>query len=92
MAASSYFAFRMNGSGDTRWVVATWMVSVVPLWTFIAKYSKNLVADAVIYDTLVTVTYFLVLLVLTKQVGVIRWWQVLGFLMALGGSFLVKLR
>lgn len=37
----------------------------IPFWPFIAKYSKNIILDAMIYDSLVAVVYAVALLFFT---------------------------
>lgn len=92
MVASSYFSYRQNISSDKLWFFATWGIGVIPMWPLVSRFSKNIVADAVVYDTTITIVYYVALLYFTSQFGTVRWWQALGFFMALSGSLLVKIK
>jgi dolichyl-phosphate-mannose--protein O-mannosyl transferase len=37
--------------------ILLWVLSVVPIWPLVAKYSRNIVLDAMIYDSAIAVTY-----------------------------------
>ena len=92
MALSSWFSVQQNATGGKAWFFATWALGVIPLWALISRYSKDLVSDAVIYDSVVAIVYYIALVWFTGQWATLRWWQVAGFLMTLAGTFLVKLR
>ena len=92
MSVSSYFSYRQNLTQDKVWFFATWALGLIPMWPVVSRYSKNVVADAVLYDTIITLVYYVALLWFTGQFTVVRWWQVLGFVLALVGTVLVKVK
>jgi hypothetical protein len=91
MTVATYFSWRLNSSGGSGpWFMLSMTMGFIPVWTVVARYSRNIVADAVLYDSLVAVVYFVALLVFSGQVGTLRWWQYLGFLLATAGAMLVR--
>lgn len=60
---SSYFSCKTNelGIADKN-LLYTWLVSLIPVWTAISLYSKNIVFDGLIYDSVMVISYFVFLL------------------------------
>ena len=92
MTASSYFSWRQNVTHDKVWFFATWAMGLIPMWALVSRYSRNIVADAVLYDTVITIVYYIALLCFTGQLAFVKWWQVLGFILAVAGTVLVKVK
>lgn len=92
MTASSYFSYRQNITQDKIWFFLTWAIGVIPMWAIVSRYSKNLVADAVLYDTAIALVYYVALLFFTDGYASLRWWQVLGFFLAILGPILVRIK
>jgi hypothetical protein len=92
MTGSAYCSCQQNITGLKTWFFATWALGLIPMWAIVSRYSKNIVADAVLYDTTVALVYYLALLAFTGQYSTIRWWQVLGFVMAASGAFIAKIK
>jgi hypothetical protein len=91
MTLSAFFSYKQNITQDKIWFFAIWGVGLIPLWALVAKYSKNLVVDAVIFDTTVAVVFFVALVYFTGQSSELRWYQYLGFALTLIGTILLKL-
>jgi len=53
----SYFSVRNNVDGGRKWFAACWAMSLIPLWTVVSKYSRNIVFDAMLFDTLTFVAF-----------------------------------
>lgn len=34
-----------------------WIIGALPIWVIISRYSKNILVDAMLYDTLLVITY-----------------------------------
>lgn len=90
MAASAFFSYRQNLTGDKAWFFATWSIGLIPFWAVISRYSKNLVWDGALYDSLVTVVYFVTLSTCTGKIGTMVWYQYIGFAMMVFGAVLLK--
>lgn len=91
MTASAYFSYKQNITGDKLWFFLTWVITCVPLWAIVSRYSKNLVLDATLFDVLVVVVFFFALAHFTGQLHTLRWFQYLGFGMIVAGSILMKI-
>jgi len=54
---AAYFSYRSNVTNDFKWTVYLWALNLLPLWALIARYSKNILFDGILYDILLTVIY-----------------------------------
>lgn len=61
---SAYLSTKINASKT--FLLLTWMINVLPLWVVVAKYSKNLFFDAILYDGILIVTYTIALAYFTQ--------------------------
>ena len=84
MAWMSVYA--KNGWG---WVIAMMLLQCFGLWPIIARYSKNIVFDAIIFDTLILLTFFGVLM-LMGQMESFKTSQWIGLVLAIAGILLMK--
>ena len=41
---------------------------MIPLWPFVARFSKNIIVDAMVYDTLVAIAYAVALIIFSDVV------------------------
>lgn len=62
------------------------------MWAIVSKFSRNIAADGMLYDTLITLVYYPALMYFAGTMGNTHWWHWLGFAMAIGGAFLVRLQ
>lgn len=66
-----------------------WFFGSLPLWAIVAKYSKNIYVDALIYDSILVVSYSLSLLYFTEtQLKPIN---IVGLLLIFIAMVLIKL-
>ena len=66
-----------------------WFFGSLPLWAIVAKYSKNMYVDALIYDSILVVSYSLSLLYFTEtQLKPIN---IVGLLLIFIAMVLIKL-
>ena len=91
MTASAYFSYRASNGGDVRWFWYTFILGFAPTWAIVARYSKDLVSDAVLYDILVSVVYFIAMIVFTRQWATLQWWKYMGFAMAVTGTIVMRI-
>ena len=54
------------GNGGKLFFFGLWAWGMLPLWTVIAKYSKNIFYDALLYDGILLVSYTLAMLYFTQ--------------------------
>ena len=74
--------------GNWSWIY--FAASLLTPWVLISKYSKNLILDAMIFDSVLIVTYSLGLLYFTNSMGKLSYTQYLACLLILIGIFLFK--
>ena len=46
-----------NQHGDNRAALGMFLIGLIPLWIITSRFSKNLLFDAMLYDTLVVIAY-----------------------------------
>jgi choline-glycine betaine transporter len=63
---------------------------MLPPWVLISRFSKNIVLDAMIFDTVLVVTYSLGLLHFTNSWTKFQWNNWLGFALMFLGMFIFK--
>jgi hypothetical protein len=73
-----------------RWVVILWTIHSFGIWPLVAKYTKNIVADALLYDILVFFSFYFVLLYLGSA-SKFTIWQWTGTFFVIMGYFLLKI-
>lgn len=72
-----------------KWVIILQLMGLVSLWGIVARYSKNLVADGMIFDLLILSTFYGTMLVMGQSKGyTIPQW--IGFGLCLVGILLIK--
>ena len=54
------------GNGGKLFFFGPWAWGCIPLWTVVAKYSKNIFYDALLYDVIMLVSYTLAMLYFTQ--------------------------
>jgi hypothetical protein len=54
---AGYLSYKSNISQDLKWTVYLWALNILPIWAIIARYSKSLIFDGLLYDTLLIVSY-----------------------------------
>ena len=78
-----------NNAGDNRAALYMWLLGLLPLWAVVSRYTKNILFDAMLYDTITTMVF---------SVGIIYFGHktlsttnMLGVAIVLFGLVLVKL-
>jgi len=76
-------------AGDGKFFFFVWIWGCLPIWALVARYSKNLFIDAILYDSIIVVTYSLAILCFTHtQLKMIN---VVGLFLLFLSLFLIKL-
>lgn len=82
---------RLNNIFGGTWFWFAWLISVIPIWTLIARHSKSLLIDGIIYDILLFLSYVITLIFLGEG-KVFNWLQWIGLGITIIGVFLMKVR
>lgn len=88
-ALQSWLTVKNNLHGGN-WSWIYFFVSLFTPWVLISKYSKNLVFDAMIFDSILVVTYSLGILYFTNTLTKLTWHQYTGCFFVVMGIFLFK--
>ena len=62
------------------------MLQFVPFWAFVAKNSRNVLLDAMVYDSIVAITYGIGIMIFTWE-G--RWGVLIGVSLVLMGILII---
>ena len=92
MTASAFFSVQQNTTGNIKLFFAIWAIGMIPMWAIISRYSRNLTADGLLYDFAITLIYYPALCYFSAEGFNLRWWHVLGFVLALAGVTLVRIK
>jgi hypothetical protein len=55
-----------NNEVGGNWFYVLYVFGIIQLWPFVSRYSKNLVFDGLLYDTILVLTYSTVVIFLSK--------------------------
>jgi len=92
ITSSMYFSCRLNQDPDNyKWFLLSWLFTSIPIWTFIAKYSSNIVLDAALFDILVFLSSIFVSVYMTKKMSDISITEVLGIMIMFVGLLIYKI-
>lgn len=91
MVVCGYFTLWANSDGPEswKWVGALYVLSLFGLWPLVAKFSKNLIVDALLYDMIIFFAFYLTMLHLNvaEQFTVTQW---VGTMMVIAGFIVIK--
>lgn len=82
---------KMNNDLGGKWLWYAWLISIIPVFPFVARYSKNLLWDGMLFDLIMFFSYVLTLLYLGsgKAFTMIQWG---GFALTIIGFVLMKVK
>lgn len=72
-----------------KWVAGLYLLQCFGFWPIVARYSKNLAADGLLFDFLMIVSFYSTLFLMSQmqELSIMQW---VGLLMAVVGIFLMK--
>lgn len=70
-----------------KWVAVLYVLNAVGLWPLVAKYSKNLMFDGLLYETIMFLGFYGVLIIIGTKLTVL---QYVGVALVLIGLLMVK--
>jgi len=65
--SAGFLSYKTNISNDIRYPIMLWILNIIPLWVIIAKYSKNILLDGIIYDIILIIAYTATVMYLTHK-------------------------
>ena len=65
--AAGYLAYKANVTKDTTYAIYSWLLNLVPIWAIVILYSRNLIFDGLLYDTVLVVSYTVAVLYFTNK-------------------------
>jgi len=69
--AVTYTSYKLNKDSDSiKWFICTWALWSTPLWAFIARKSKNITIDGLIYDLIMVAIFSIFSSILLMRGGV----------------------
>jgi hypothetical protein len=91
-AVTGWLSVKVNVSDNRFWYIPFTLLQMFPFWVIVARYSKNLILDSLIYD----VTIFLISTIsigfFSGQVLQFSIFQYVGFGLVILGFILMQLR
>lgn len=76
-------------AGDKMFFYFLWLWGALPMWAFVSKYSKNLFFDALLYDSILVVSFSMSLLVFTGTI--LKPINIVGLFLLLLALILIKI-
>lgn len=86
----AWLTYKNSNGGAPVWFWLSWGAGMIPLWTLIARQSRNVVLDGLIFDVTMTLVYTTSILYFTKSFSKFGLSQYLGLACLLGGMYLFK--
>lgn len=82
---------KQNNDIGGKWLLFAWLISIIPVFPLVARFSKNLLWDGMLFDLVMFFSYVLTLLALGagKAFNHVQW---LGFALTLIGFIMMKAR
>lgn len=88
---AAYFTFKVNVEKTIPWQIALYCLNLSPLWIVVAKHSKNVVLDGIMYDIILTISYTISILLFTYGQVQFNMLQYLGILLLIIGFVIFKI-
>ena len=87
---SGYLSVKLNQTQNNTWFFLSWGLVLIPIWQLVAKYSKNLIFDGLIFDVIIIIVYTLSTLYFSKNYQQLTWVNIMGLIIIFIGIFLFK--
>jgi hypothetical protein len=88
--AIAWLTYKTSISPAPYWQYALWATGCIPLWAFVARYSKDVVRDGIYFDIAFTLVYTIAIMYFTKsylRFGINQYW---GLMLVLFGLMLFR--
>lgn len=88
---SAYVSCQSNATHKTQWVIIGTLMGILPIWTMVARFSTNIAADGLLYDSIVAIVYYPALLYFSGTLGTLPWYKWFGFVVTLIGLAITRI-
>ena len=87
----AYMSYRNNLTGAGHgWAWAMWASGIVPIWIFVSRYSKNILFDGMLYDSILFLSYSIAIGILTEAHIKFNGGQLFGVGLVITGFILMQ--
>lgn len=86
----SWLSVKNNVTDEKVWLIPFIIVQILPIWTVVAKVSKRLLFDAMIYDILMFLSINIAIGYFTGMFSKFSILQLIGFLVVVAGFILMR--
>ncbi len=86
----AWLTYKVSNGGSMIWFWMAWAGGCLPLWTMIARYSKDIVFDGILFDVTMTLVYTASILYFTKSFSKLGCQQYLSLVFIVGGLVFFK--
>lgn len=87
-----WLSVRVNVSDNPYWYIPFVIIQMFPFWVIVAKFSKNITVDSLIYDVIIFLVSALSIGFFSGQIFSFSLFQIIGFVVVLIGFFLMQVR
>jgi hypothetical protein len=67
---SSWLSVKLNSTNKSTWLIILYGLSLIQVWPFVAKFSKDIIFDALLYDILVVLIYTFSIIYFSKHFSI----------------------
>ncbi len=86
----AWLTHKNSSSKEVMWFWISYATTLLPLWTIIARHSKNVLYDGMVYDVTMTVTYTFAIIYFTNSFSKLSYTNYFGILLILVGMYCFK--
>ena len=91
-AMIGWLSVRVNVSDNQYWYIPFVIIQMFPFWVVVAKFSKNLTIDSLIYDVIIFLVSAVSIGFFSGQLFNFSAFQIIGFIVVLIGFILMQVR
>ena len=92
-SVATYSSYKLNlNPKNIYWFITCWIFFSTPLWTFVARKSKNITIDGLIYDGIMVMTFVILSsYLLSRDNFIFSNYQITGIILMIISIFLLKI-
>jgi len=87
-----WLSVRVNVSDNRMWYVSLVVIQMIPFWTVVARFSKNITIDSMLYDVLIFLTSLLSIGIFSGQLVQFGILQYIGLIMVILGFVCLQIK
>lgn len=89
---NAYGSHKVQQQSTNVWMFLTYASSLLPVWVFVAKHSKDLIFDGIVYDLAVLIPYVVGTMYFTHAFHELKFINYFGLVIIVIGMILFKVR